>query len=200
MELLILLLFVWAISRLFRKKKKRTNSNISPSQNSYVDLDNKFRSFRITRMTRSDFLNFHSVGMSMLEIIPDYMPDVWNEEKSNGLSLSRFHENIPEKLLDYACRFGEWDSGRSIFPYLENRNIYSDDYSRSLINSFLSRERSVFLVSRLLNQNGEMSKNDIIKALHDEPTEHIQWAMRFYKGFFVRKDGSKYFVSFCDIK
>lgn len=166
----------------------------------YTDLSNQFNRFRITTMTKKEFYQFYSIGVSMLEIIPNYMMSVWKTEKSLKLSHSSFHKNIPEKLLDYCCRFGEWDMGRRIFPYLDNKNIYGVQFPRSLIKSFHSRERSVSLISRFLNQNGETSKVDVIRNHPNEKKEDLQWAMRYYKGFSSRKEGSKYFVSLCDIK
>lgn len=169
-----------------------------PVHESYFQLDNQFRSFRITTMTKSDFESFYAVGLDLLNLLPQYVVMIHNDETSTPES-SYFYENVPIKLLDYCCRFGEFEKGNYILEFMAHSNVFRKSFFKEQFNLFHQRCRAIRCVSDYISRNDETSKNIVIKNLPFVEKDDLLWAMRFYKGFSVRKDGSKYFVSLCDI-
>lgn len=171
-----------------------------PVQSSYVDLDNKFRSFRITTMTKREFESFYSVGIKLLELLPQYVPMVRRDAELHDYDALYFYENVPIKLLDYCCRFGEVEKGHLVISFMDKSKVFRQEFFMEQSSLFYQREQAVRCAKDYLSRNGETAKTVMIKEMPYVEKEHLQWAMRFYKGFSVRKDGSKYFVSLCDIK
>lgn len=166
-----------------------------PIHEAYFQLDNKFRSFRITSMSKHDFEEFYSIGIELLKIIPQYVPMMRREEELCDLDAANFYENIPIKLLDYCCRFGEIEKGHRVISILSGQSVYLPEFCIEQSNLFYKRERAVRCAVDLLKRKGELSKPEIIKEISYVEKEDLQWAMRFYKGFATRKEGSKYYVS-----
>lgn len=171
-----------------------------PIQSAYVDLDNKFRSFRITSMTKLEFDRFYDVGIDLLDLLPQYVPMVQRDAELHDYDALYFYENIPIKLLDYCCRFGEYERGYRLISMMDRLKVFRPEFFIEQAELFGNREQAVRCLKDYLYRKGETAKTVMIKEIPYVEKEHLQWAMRFYKGFTVRKDGSKYFVSLCDIK
>ena len=171
-----------------------------PIQSAYVVLDNKFRSFHITTMTTHDFGIFYDTGIELLKLLPQYVPMIRRDAELHDYDALYFYENVPIKLLDYCCRFGEIEKGRLVLSLMDNNKVFREEFFSEQFNLFYAREQAIRCAKDYLSRNGETAKTVMIKEMPYVEKEYLQWAMRFYKGFSVRKDGSKYFVSLCDIK
>lgn len=169
-------------------------------QSEYVNLDNKFRSYRITTMTKREFESFYFVGIKLLELLPQYVPMIRRDEELHDDDALYFYENIPIKLLDYCCRFGEIEKGNRVISFIDKPSIFRQEFFVEQANLFFQREQAVRCAKDYLSRNGETAKAVMITEMPYVEKEPLQWAMRFYKGFSARKDGSKYIVSLCDIK
>lgn len=171
-------------------------TNMTSHEKYYAALQALY-SIKKTGMTRSGFAAYAVYGEIMLGCLKELVIQWREDDKRIGLE----PQAIPSafcaiELPDMYMRWGQWDDAARVFDAcLDAGGLTAEDH-RLRIADLEEKENAVSAITAILKNNDlPMKQNSLKKHLFGIRPDGINWALRFYKGFYRVKEDSTYLVS-----